>query len=421
MITGRKIYEKLAPYGIDFDTVNDVMHRIGDKDAHRLLPVQSEMKGVILDDLGNEVMELPYDDWTSATRDGSLGQVMVRVPEHWIKFDGTRASNTINRVWLSATPRSGFTHIPRYYVGAYEASLQRSTNKLCSIVNTTADYRGGNNQSAWDGTYRSQLGMPATSISLTNFRTYARNRNNGDTRWNCNVYDAHKWLFWLFAVEYCTFNSQAAFNANLDANGYHQGGLGAGVTDWNDTSWNNYNGRYPIVPCGYTDELGNGTGVKSLAVKDANNSTLVTVSVPRYRGIENPFGHIWKWTDGVLVNVVSGTSGTSAVYACSRPSLFSSTSYSNYRSVGNEARSNGYVKEIHFGQYGDITAKKVGGSADTYYHDYHYVNIDSTSLRGLLFGGNTLNGATAGLVSSNSHHVPTYTNPAVGSRLCFVA
>ena len=420
MNTTRQIYSKCTPYGIEYNPTTDTLTRIGDPTSHRVLPVQSQMRGVILDDLGNEVMEMPSDDWTSIDRSGALGQVMVRMPEFWAKFQVRPSGNL--RIWLSSNPITGFMHIPpRSYVSAYEASLQRSTNKLCSVVNTTADFRGGNNQSAWDGTYRSQLGMPATNISLTNFRTYARNRNNGDTRWNQNIYDVHKWLFWLFAVEYCTFNSQAAYNANLDANGYHQGGLGAGVTNWRDTDWNNYNGRYPIVPCGYTDTLGNGTGVKSLAVKDANDSTLVTVSVPRYRGIENPFGHIWKWTDGVLVDVVSGSSGTSAVYACSRPSLFSSTSYSNYRSVGNELRSNSYVKEIHFGEYGDITAKTGGGSANTYFHDYHYTNTDSTSLRGLLFGGPSVHGANAGLVSSFSSYVPTFTNSRVGSRLCFVA
>ena len=420
MNTSRKIFEKTAPYGIEYNPTTDTLARIGDPTSHRVLPVQSQMKGVILDDLGNEVMELPSDDWTSIDRSGTLGQVMVRMPEFWAKFDVRPSGNL--RIWINANPITGFLHIPpRSYVSAYEASLQRSTLKLCSVVNSTADYRGGNNQSAWDGTYRSQLGMPATSISLTNFRTYARNRNNGDTRWNCNTYDVQKWLFWLYAIEYATFDSQAAYNANLDANGFHQGGLGAGVTNWIDTKWNYYNGRYPIVPCGYTDELGNGTGVKSLAVKDANDSTLVTVSVPRYRGIENPFGHIWKWTDGVLVNVVSGASGTSAVYACSRPSLFSSTSYSNYRSVGNELRSNSHVKEIHFGEYGDITAKTGGGSTNTYFHDYHYTNTGSSSLRGLLFGGLTYNGAAAGLVCSNSLHVPSFTYSYVGSRLCFVA
>ena len=419
MNTSRKIYSKCAPYGIEYNPTTDTLMRIGDPISHRVLPVQSSMVGVILDDLGNEVMEMPSDDWTSIARDGSLGQVMVRVPDFWIKFQVRPSGN--NRIWLSSNPITGFMHVPQFYVSAYEASLQRSTLKLASVVNTTTDYRGGGNQSSWDGTYRSQLGMPATSISLTNFRTYARNRNNGDTRWNCNTYDVQKWLFWLYAIEYCTFNSQAAFNANLDANGYRQGGLGDGVTTWGDTNWNNYNGRYPLIPCGYSDNLGNGTGIVSYTIKDSGGSDLKTFSVPRYRGIENPFGHIWKWTDGVLVDVVSGTDGTSSVYACSSPSLFSSTSYSNYRSVGNELRSNSYVKEIHFGQYGDITAKTGGGSANTYYHDYHYGNLSSTSLRGLLFGGRTNDGASAGLVSSSSSNVPTLTGASVGSRLCFVA
>jgi len=387
--------------------------RIGDPTSHRVLPVQSQMKGVILNDLGNEVIEMPTDDWTSIDRSGSLGQVMVRVRDFWAKFQVRPSGNL--RIWLSPNPISGFIYVPQFYVSAYEASLQRSTLQLCSVVNTTADFRGGNNQSAWDGTYRSQLGMPATSISLTNFRTYARNRNNGDTRWNQYVYEAHKWLFWLFAVEYCTFDSQAAFNANLDAYSYHQGGLGDGVTTWNGTSWSNYNGYYPIVPCGYTDELGNGTGVKPLAVKDANDSTLVTVSVPRYRGIENPFGHIWKWTDGLL----KGTNNTD-IYTCSRPSLFASEITSNYQLIGSHPTGEGYIGEIIFGSKGEIIAKKTGGSANSKFFDYLWNNNPNNTVHALLVGGLAHAGAQSGLLAAFVHHVPTSAHASIGSRLCFI-
>ena len=416
MNTTRQIYEKTAPYGIDFDTVNDVMHRIGDPESHRLLPVQSQMKGVILNDLGQEVMELPYDDWTTAARDGSLGQVMVRVPEHWMKFDGTRASNTINRVWLSASPKSGFIHIPTYYVGAYEAALQRSTSKLASVVNDTADYRGGNNASSWDATYRSLLGMPATNISLTDFRSYARNRNSGDTRWNAYPYFLHRDLYWLFAVEYASFNSQAAFTAVKTQEGYAQGGLGDGVTTWTDSAWNSHNSYNPIVPCGVTDSLGNSSGTVNYSVKDSSNNVLITFAVPRYRGIENIFGHIWKWSDGALID---GTSSINAVYTCDRPALFNSTSYSNYKSIGNEVRSNGYVKKIIFGNDGDIFPTQVGGSASTWYYDYHYTNTSSNSLRGCLLGGSVSLGSRSGLGCVYADLVPSGSGLRIGSRLCF--
>lgn len=60
------------------------------------------------------------------------------------------------------------------YISAYEATIQRSTGKLASVVNTSADYRGGNNQADWDALPKSQLGKPATSTSRTNFRAAAR-------------------------------------------------------------------------------------------------------------------------------------------------------------------------------------------------------------------------------------------------------
>ena len=414
MNTSRKIFEKCSPYGIEYNPTTDTLMRIGDPTSHRVLPVQSQMKGVILDDLGNEVMEMPSDNWTSVARDGSLGQVMVRVPDFWVKFQVRPSGNL--RIWLSANPISGFMHVPQFYVSAYEASLQRSTNKLCSVVNTTTDYRGGNNQSAWDGTYRSLLGMPATNISLTDFRSYARNRNSGDTRWNAYPYFLHRDLYWLFAVEYASFNSQAAFTAVKTQEGYAQGGLGDGVTTWTDSAWNSHNSYNPIIPCGVTDSLGNSSGTVNYSVKDSSNNVLITFAVPRYRGIENIFGHIWKWSDGALIDV---TSSANAVYTCDRPALFNSTSYSNYKSIGNEVRSNGYVKEIIFGSDGDIFPTQVGGSASTWYYDYHYTNTSSNSLRGCLLGGSASNGSDSGLGYVLTHYVPSNTTLRLGSRLCF--
>ena len=84
-------------------------------------------------------------------------------------------------------------------------------------------YRGGNNNAAWDGTYRSLLGLPATQISLTDFRAYARKRGAAGLNgcgWNCYTYEVQRTIYWLFVIEYATRNSQAEFNAQPDANGY---------------------------------------------------------------------------------------------------------------------------------------------------------------------------------------------------------
>ena len=416
--------EDQCSYGIQFDTTvsSPTCTRVGSSDLHKSLPIQGRMRGCLLDDDGKVVEYLDPSDWTGNTRDGSRGQVMVEIPAHWRRFitNGTKLTARI-----SEYPLPGYHFVPKMYVSAYEASLDRTNNKLASVVNATAQYRGGNNNSSYDGTYRSFLGRPATSISRTSFRTYARNRKSGSTAWNCMTYDAQKTIFWLFVIEYATLNSQAAYNSALTTEGYRQGGLGDGVTTWDWGSWSNFNGNNPFVPCGTTDALGNATGTVSYSVVGSDGSTLKTFQVPRYRGIENPFGHIWQWTDGINVRIspttANGGDDLSKVFVCSDPSKFNDSNYTGYSHVGNEARSEGYVKEIIFGEGGEIMPKSVGGGSTTYFCDYHYTNIPtSETLRGLLFGAVAGAGAGAGLAFASSSDVPSNSNASIGSRLCYV-
>ena len=414
--------EEDCSYGVEFDTSvsSPTCTRIGNTDLHKSLPIQSRMRGCLLDDDGNVVEYLNPSDWRGNTRDGSRGQVMVEIPMHYRKFetDGTK-----RRVRISELPLAGYECVPKRYVSAYQATVQRSTSKLASVVNTTEDYRGCGNQSAWDGTYRSALGRPATAISLTTFRTYARNRKSGSTAWNCHTYGSQKALYWLFVVEYATLNSQAAFNASKDASGYAQGGLGDGVSNANISAWSAFNGNYPFIPCGYTDEFGNSSGVKSITVTDGDDATFVTTSVNRYRGVEIPFGHIFHWTDGVLVQIGAETdTALSKVFVASNPANFASSVGDGYSHVGNEARGEGYGKEHIFGIGGEIIPAAVGGGSTTHLCDYHYTSIPSSgnSTRGVLFGGAANSGASAGFVAASSSHAPSDTRADFGSRLCFL-
>lgn len=410
-------------YGVMWDTSDPSPEcvRIGNLDLHRTLPVQSQMVGGTLTDAGVFTPFASVDDWTTETRDGSAGQVMVRLPQFWIKYV---TEGTVNKVLMSADEVSGFQKVPVMYVSAYKAALQRSTLKLASVVNTDADFRGGNNQSAWDGTYRSLLGYPATNISLTDFRTYARNRAAG-TEWNCAVYEIHKLLYWLFVVEYATLNTQKDYNAALDANGYHQGGLGVGVTDCSSDAWNSFNGYYPLIPCGHTDEYGNQTAQKQYNLYDSDGTTILhSFQVPRYRGVESPFGDIWEWTDGVLIpKQADSDGGKSPVYVTSDPAKFSSTDYSQYDYICDEIRSEAYIKSIYFGNNGDLICTAIPGSSTSYYCDYWYgasLPSSGVSLRALPFGGIAHSGARAGFVYGRSNDGPGDVHAAFGSRLCFI-
>ena len=411
-------------YGIEYDiTISspDCL-RIGNPDLHRRLPIHSMIKGCLLNDNGDVVKYLNPDTWLSEIRDGSQGQVMVELPMYYRKFetDGNK-----RRVKISEYPLPGYHQMKKKYVSAYEVTVQRSTTTLCSVVNGDADYRGGNNNAEWDGTYRSLLGRPATVMSRTNFRAYARKRKPSTNEWNCMTYDIHKDLFWLFIIEYATLNSQKAFNSVKDSSGYSQGGLGNGVTNLDGTKWNEFNEYCPFIPCGYTDELGNGTGEVEFSMPEEYDSAGLTVKVARYRGIENPFGHLWQWTDGINVRISptteNGGDGLSKVFVTDNPEYFNDSNYDNMSHVGNEARNNAYVKEVIFGEGGEIMPSVVGGGSTTYFCDYHYTNIPtSEALRGVLFGGNANYGATAGYGYACSAYAPSTTDASFGSRLCFI-
>lgn len=413
-------------YGIQWDTnvADSSCTRIGRVDLHAALPVQSLMRRCILKDNGTVNYYLHATDSTlrdngaAADLTGASGQVMVEIPDFYIRFE---MEGTKRRCLISLFALPGFTKIPKMYISAYEAALDRANLKLSSVVNDTVQYRGGDNNASFDEESSSRLGVPVSLLSLTQFRTYARNR--GSINWNCNAYLPQKILYWLIAIEYANFNNQLAYNAALTAEGYRQGGLGNGVTDLDYTKWDSWNGHNPFIPCGYTNILGNATGVVAFAMPSEYDATIKTTYVPSYRGIENPFGHIYKWTDGCKCNIQSDASGAlSEFYVCTNPANYQDTDYTNYVLRGVLPRSEGYIKSLIVGEFGEMMPLTVGGSSTTYMCDYLYTNIPASgvSQRGVLFGGAALNGAYAGVGYSNTNNAATSASALIGSRLCYL-
>lgn len=469
-------------YGVEWYTNQSPSRvmRIGNMNLHRTLPIQSGMYRCILNDNGEEVYKLdPNDstkkeDGTPAVLDGTDGNVMVYIPVFYARFE---SKGYRRRVKLSDHYKPVFIKMGGCYISAYEATVDRTIStliKLASVVNTTANFRGGDNNAEWDSTYRSLLGMPATAISLTNFRTYARNRKDGDTQWNCMDYTAYKAVYWLYVVEYADRNCQIDFNDALTSEGFRQGGLGAGVT--NITKWHSFNRYCPFVPCGHTNSLGNKTGIVQFimpfeydaggganyagaysaetaytdgqfvsegqelyeCVADAAAGTALSdttyfthvsrtsTNVPSYRGIENIFSHLWKWTDGVHIKVQSEKAGgKSILYTSDNPANYQDTDYEGYEEKGYVARAGGYVRDIIFGRDGDFYVSEygaTGGSSITYFSDCFYTNVPSSgeNISGVLLGGFSYSGAAAGFSCATVYGAPSATNSNIGSRLCYI-
>lgn len=408
--------EERYAYGVEWDTASSSPDgvRVGNMQLHRELPIQSKMRMCEVDRLGAV---------TTASVSGMVqrldGSIMTEIPEHWYKL---YTNGTKFRMMLSEIPLPGYNHIDKFYISTYEACISRGEGKLWSenlyaysdgnsILN---NLRGGDNTSDWDGTYRSLLKRPVTNLTRDQFRQAARKRGSG---WEMYTYGAHKTLFWLFAVEYATLNSQKPFNAQKDANGFAQGGLGEGATQM--TNWGNFNNFNPMIPCGYTNEFGNRSGEKAYVVKDADGNTVATLMANRYRGIENPFGHIWKYCDGANVQVTTGDTGVSVLWTTDDPSNFSDTSYTGYDKKGNICRTNGFTKKMLLGEDGDIVTTEVGGSSSTYLCDYYYTYTSTNTLQVLLVGCDAGNMSRAGLASTDTHYTPSAANRIFGSRLCF--
>lgn len=410
--------EERYAYGVEWDMAssNRDGKRVGNMQLHRELPVQSKMRRCLLDRDGGVKEYLDNElSWGGSYLDYA---VMTEMPEHWYKlyFNGTKF-----RMMLSEIPLPGYKHVDKFYISTYEARMYRTDNLLCSAAGASklsdpnsTNFRGGDNTAEWDDTYRSLLGRPVTNLTRDQFRQAARKRGSG---WEMYTYNAHKTLFWLFAVEYATLDSQKPFNAQKDANGFAQGGLGPGPTQMTD--WTNFNNANPLIPCGYTNEFGDGSGEKAYVVKNASGGTHATLMANRYRGIENPFGHIWKYTDGANIQVTTGDSGLSILWTTDDPSNFSDTSYTGYDKKGNICRTNGYAKKMLLGEDGDIVATEIGGSSSTYWCDYYYTYTSANRMQVVRVGGAADDGSYAGLAYVATHSAPSAAVRGLGSRLCF--
>lgn len=428
----------LYSYGVEWDiTVSSpILTRIGNPLLHKSLPIQSAYRGCVANN-GVVNYYLYPDDWaykedgsTPSVLNGTDGTVRVHTP----KFYGKSGSNG-NKRWVRISLvklDDSWVKIPELLIDAYRNTVDNTvsaTPKAVSVVNTTEAFRGGGNRAQFDeylttkldtkDAFRSDLGKPRTNVSRANMRTYATNAGS-----ELLCYEYYKWIFyWNYVIEYANFNSQAAYNAELTSDGYRQGGLGPGVTDWSSsaTSWSGYNGTYPIIPCGYCNDIGNFTGIKDLvipectAINETDTVATKTFKVPRWRGFDNPFGDIWTNLDGVVIQRTAANE-ISSMYTTTNKEEFTDVIGSK-TIAGYEVAQDGYIKKFDLGETAEIIPSScTGASTTTYICDYHSCNATSTELRTLLVGGYATDGSYAGLGCFISNHVVGFAASSVGFR-----
>jgi len=282
----------------------------------------------------------------TAVLDGTDGQVMVEIPKFY--YRNTYNSN-VHSPSVRLAPWPGYALHPAFIRDGVEVD-----NRYYSA------FEGFNN----GGKLRSQLGQfPTVYQTRATFRVYAHAVGTG---WRQEDFYLRSAVQLLYLIEYASFNSQSM--------------IGLGATNWGGY-WNTYNGYYPVWKTGLSLFKGNKTGNNVSTANTLGNGSYMT-----YRGIENWYGHIWKWLDGI--NVISNRAWVSG-----NETQFADATIANYTDTEtNMATSNEYQATLLPLSYGFLCAT-TGAGTTTKITDYYY---QSTGNRVVYVGGGLDSGANAG-------------------------
>ena len=275
---------------------------------------------------------------------------VVFIPEYYFRIIDD-AANKKRYFYIADKAKSGFTKHPGSgkYVGRY---------------NTISGY------------YSKTGSQPLANMTRATARTNSKNKGS---KWG--QYDFASWcaVWLLYLVEFADWNSQAT--------------IGVGIC--NGSSMSNTGG---------TDGMSYHTGT-------AASSRTATGAV-QYRNIENPYGNIWEWIDGV--NFSDGT-----VYVCTTPANYADDTTAGYTNAGTKVQSNGFIKAIGLSGTAPwaFFPTEVGGSETIYIPDY--ANYGS-GWRVLLVGGNYGNSTGyVGLFDFYANDASSNSGSYVGARLLF--
>lgn len=217
------------------------------------------------------------------------------------------------------------------------------------------------------------------------FRAAADNRGTG---WRQQDFDLASGVQLLILTEYADWNSQSM--------------IGNGLTDWS-SAWPAWNNSNPIEKAGNSNSDGNATA-------NTSGGNGVVGSYMSYRGIENFFGHLWKWVDGININ-------SNVPYVCNTDTDFADDTVTDYTALGvTLAAANEYVVTLEQIGRGFLAATASGGSSSTYVTDYYY---QAANWRVARLGGGANDALKAGVASWYLHYASSDRNRYITGRLTF--
>ena len=448
--------EETYAYGVLIDFTEGKsspdLKRIGNPELHRTLPVQSQYKGCIWDYENQEILYyLNPENWNLAVNDevhnvqktaeevatdmatASYG-IRVETPKFYasskvLATDGAGCTTMAKVMFSTIKLNASYIEVPRQitdFRNCRSADIIVGDGLVSNLDTSTGATVGGYCTTKNDAQSATpDILYPITNIDRATARTYAHNTN---THLMC--YEYYKWIFyWAFVIEYVTLNSHKPVIDELDENGFHQGGLGGGLTclvENNGISLTDTTGKDVCRFIGVTNELGNGTGELNIPT----DTGLTKTGHPnRYRGFECPFGDIQLALDGFLGIPVENQDGDVVFYdyySCCNPEYFAdeiplpwdtdddySTVVSRqwtkiaryedlntndlYDSDEGEGLAMGYItKYMSIGNRGEMMPQMWENEQENYFVNHFYVRDKGSSDEALLSVGSPANSHAAG-------------------------
>jgi hypothetical protein len=361
--------------------------------------IHTEMKRCVMNDAGVVQYYLdPTDstkksDGSSANLDGTDGQVMVEIPKFYIKKEYSSPTHT----WkISSRAESGFTVHPAFvkagvevdfrYMGAYEGIW---------FDDTISDFADPDNSNGLNpDTTNDKLGSisgqyPIVGVTRAEARSLAENRGIG---WHQQDWYLTSAVQLLFLVEFGDFNSQAS--------------ISAGNTQY--SSWSTGSGDTRTNQSGLSNSDGNGSGGTSTG--GGSTSDYCT-----YRGIENFWGSVFQWVDGIVVNPNEGDAD--GWYATNDYRDFLDDNITGHDKITSSMPGDGFITDIVDTVEGFIP-ESTGGSSSTFITDRFFDDNGNTD-RVVWFGGNAIDGGEAGAFGWDVYDDSAERNRDIGARLCY--
>lgn len=403
----------LLAYGVSWDESNSspTLTRTGalagitaaSSPGNVFLPIQAAMRRVILSDAGVVQYYLCGTDSTKkedcATASdivGGDGQVMVQIPKFYYRYS---YSGTTHRWDISLTPLTGFEAHPAFYkdgawvdyryIGAYEGiGYDNGTTAYVDCGTAAANnWAGGAIDTANDKLGSVSGKAPMMDETRAEFRSIALNRGAG---WRQQDFYLTSAVQLLYLVEYASFYSQSV--------------IGMGRTELSGGSW---------VKDSYIGVSGKSNGDGNATANTGGNTNDAYMS---YRGIENFYGNIYQWIDGININGgIPYVSNTETDFADDTDTNYTRLTDTGGSGITLPQGTNDYQSTLEQTK-GGFLPSALGGSSSTYITDYYY---QSTGWRVVAFGGSASSGSYAGAFCVAADYASSSDYVHIGGRLCF--